>query len=1187
MKKTYVFYLLVTLFSLGFSQTPIVTIDRANITGPTTTGNDPSISSTGFTRGSGIDLSNPGAANHTSNHWDATTQADAVTNNEYIEWSVTASADNSIEITEFDIITRRNTDGPASWQVFYSLDNFSTAGIALIPVQANPTTATAENFNGLSVNSGTAGTITFRLYAWNAANANHWFRIPGRGAWSAYGISSPGLRLIGNITTTSVNSTDSDIIATSFNPSDNIDYSTYSTTSGLTISNSIKVGEFTIRDGGSTLSDTDALPTILNDLEFNITNSDLIATLAIFDGALNVTETSVTSDTATFSGIPSLSALDNSSKTFDVYATFKSFVIDNTQFQLSIATASADVTNGSSFDAFDAGGAQTPINGDDNRIEVTASANIFGQQPIDVNQFETMKPFPTILAVDSNGNQDLDYNNSVTILSTDGDLEPSFIIYPIINGIATLNTLVFTKREVVAFLVAIGNPLASATSASFNVNGPLINIAKQDFDGFTPEWTYTTNTTTFDNGWGVDGYYGVIDSAIASPLDNVDFSNNIFGENDLDDEGNGASGYATLAFHPIDISAFDNARLTFDWDIHGYDNNSDDAQYRLIYDGVNQPLVFLLNGNDGIETDQGTVTIDIPNTVNTIALEIRVRNDGENGYSGFDNFRLSSVFDGLIYVDDGTSVGWEPSAPDNTTGSQNAYVYSGTYNVGTNIQINDFFIRNGATTTVSAGQSITANAGIRNNGTLELNSVSTSYSSLITDKVYGDVIYNRHVNNNDSDSATGNNDLVSAPVTNANQTVAVLTANNPIPTGTIGGVPSVLFGPFDNGINNYINYPTADVTTVLTAGTGYRTASDSNLYPTGTTFEFVGNVETGTLAVPIAVGASSRSNLIGNPYPSYITLSSFLAANNTQFNPTSSGIYGYIGNITTGFKVWNQAYSDAHPTAKITPGQGFFVNSKTGGGTINFTPAMRTIGTTDDFIAGRSANLNLAYANLQISKGQDLYQTDIYFNDNATLSMDAGYDAEMINNTAPSFAIYSHLVEDNLGNDLAAQSVSFTDLENVTIPLGINIAQGEQAVISISESDFPEDTSVILEDNISNTFTNLLESDYTFTSSTTLNDTGRFYVHFSRSTLGINENIVNGLEIYSNATSRSIEVKGQLNNLTTLRLYDIQGRLIKSNILDSKQTENSMDVSDLTTGIYIVELQNTSGVLKTQKVIIK
>ncbi|WP_299119810.1 T9SS type A sorting domain-containing protein [uncultured Winogradskyella sp.] len=1183
MKKTYFFYLLVALFSFGFSQSTIVTIDRANIIGPTTTGHDPSISAIGLTRGVGV-VRHTGSSNFSTRNWDATSQASAVANNEYLQWSVSASASNSIEITEFDIRTRTgtSTDGPTNWQVFYSTDDFATAGIPATSVQTASNITTDFNFNGLSILSGIGGKITFRLYAWNSTTTSGWFRIIKNPGWSAYGISDPGLRLIGTITSSTANNTESNIVATSFDPSDNINYSLYSETSGLTISNSIKVGEFSIQDGGDDLTDADAVATILTDLEFGVTNSDFIARLAIFDGITNISETSIVSETATFSGISGISALDNSTKTFDVYATFNASVIDNEQFQLTVNSASADVT-GSSFNAFNAGGAQTPITGDDNRIEVIATKLIYDQQPTDTFQFEIMTPFPTVLAVDNNNNRDLDFNTTISVLAAGGSLEPSLINYTLTDGSAILNTLIFTESDIVETLVTFGGGLPAAISNSFNVLGPLITIALQDFDSGSPDWTYSSDVATFDNGWGIDGYYGVIDISNAGPLDYPSFSNNIFGENDLNDEGeNGSSGFATLTFDTIDISTYNDVALTFDWDVHGYVSAANcDAEYRLIYDGIPQPVVFLLNGNGEIDTDEGTVSVNIPNSVNAVSLIVRVRNDGETGYSGFDNFKLTSVFDGLLY----TNNGWTPNAPSTSTGSEDAYVLDGTYNVGTDIVLNRLFINNGATTTVSAGQSITSNSGVINNGVLELNSVSTSYSSLISDNVNGEVVYNRHVNQfASSGSSTGNNDLISAPVTNADQTFLVLrTANPDMPSGTIGGVPSFLFGPFDNNANTYINYTAADDNSVITSGIGYRTASTE---PTGSTFEFVGNAETGAISTPISVGTGSEFNLVGNPYPSYISLSSFLASNSSEFSPSTSGVYGYDGDATDGFTIWNQAYSDANPTAKITPGQGFLVASKAGGGTIAFTPDMRTKGTTDDFIAGRFANLNLAHMKLQLSKGNSLYNTDLYFNDNASLGMDPGYDSAMFDETTPAFAMYSHLVENNFGKDMAVQSVSYSDIDNVTIPLGINIAQGEQATVSIFENNIPEGITVILEDNVTNTFTNLLEGDYIFTPTTTLSETGRFYIHFSNTTLNTTENILNGLEIYTNANPKEIVVKGQLESKTTLQLYDIQGRLVNTQLLNTKDTKHTVDVSNLSAGVYVVQLLNNFG-NRTQKVILK
>ena len=534
----------------------------------------------------------------------------------------------------------------------------------------------------------------------------------------------------------------------------------------------------------------------------------------------------------------------------------------------------------------------------------------------------------------------------------------------------------------------------------------------------------------------------------------------------------------------------------------------------------------------------------------------------------------------------GTFTGWLNGTPSEHTGMRNARIVNGTYSVPAqkHVQVKNLLIEPGATTEIGAATSITANSTVTNNGTLELNSVSTSYSSLIADNVSGEVIYNRHVNQvAATGSTTGNNDLISAPVTGFNQSFAALKNANPqIPTGLVNNVQTYLFGPFDNSADVFVNFTNADNNVIIAPGTGYRTASTAS---EGSTFKFVGDVLTNDVNVNINSGAGSVFNLIGNPYPSYLKLSTFLASNNTKFDPINSGVYGYQGNNETlGYAIWNQAYSDANPTALIAPGQGFLVASKQGGAVVDFTPTMRSVGSTNDFIL-RSPE-NLANLTLSLAKEGYKYQTDLYFNDNASLGMDSGYDSAMFETIAPDFSIYTRLVEDNIGKNMAAQSVSYSDLQNVTIPLGIHLNQGDQAVVSIANHNIPVGTSVILEDNSNNSFTNLLEGDYIFTANETLSGTGRFYIHFSQVALGLEDSLLNGLEIYTSQSPKAVIIKGQLEGQTTFKLYDIQGRAVLSQVLNSNSTEHTIDVSNIKTGIYIVELNNTTN-SRTQKIILK
>ena len=1192
MKKYYFFYLLTTLFSLGYSQSTLVTIDRPNIIGPTETGNATNVLSTGLTRGSGVNLSTSPSASFTANSWSVGgDEAVARANNDYLQWSITANTTYNIDLDEVNIKLKSAPGGPSAWRLFYSLDNFATSGTPLNTPQSVTSTTTVFNLSSLGISTGTSGTITFRLYAWGASSSTGWLRVIDQTSWAgSLGIPNPGIRLRGSVSTGSSNSTESDIIASTFPifpVQENIDYESYTATSGLSFANAVNLGAFTIRDGGdNTDSDTDG--TTLSSIEFEVINSEDIAALAIVDlsSFMVVAEVTNVTEYTSFNSL-NLIAPDDGTKQFLVLGSFKTTVTDNEQVQLLINAATTPPTGSSLFIDVNTGGATTSINGDDNRIEVTASQFIFNQQPTDGNQYEVMVPYPTISAVDANLNLDLDAN--IANLNLTASPSGSIIAetYTMVNGFATFNNIVFTDTENDVTLVVTGNSL-SGTSDPFDIHGPLLIINEQNFDTAT-NWLYSSDTAFFGtvSDWGNPiGYFGEIALADASPINNPLFDTQIFGENDLND---GTNTFAVLTFANTDISDYTNVRIEFDWQVVGYITNSNDVQYRTAINGAsftnNWTTVF--EGSDGLIDDMGRVKIPIAEDVNSISFQIRLRNSHPDGYSGFDNFRIVSEFNGLIYTN---AEGWVNNIePDETTGAFDALVIDGNYNVSGDVQLNNLIVNEDATTTIGFGQSMTLASDLMNRGTIELNSISNNYSSLIVNgSVENDIIYNRFVNQLAAPGTTsGDNDLISPPVTNASQTfLAFRTANPDLAQGTIGGQPAFLFGPFDNETNSYVIYTPADDSEILESGIGYRTASDT---PSGSTFEFSGSVLTGIKSIPISQGSSSIFNLIGNPYPSYVTLSGFLASNNSEFEAETSGIYGYNGNASPAnhYTIWNQAYSDMHPNAKIAPGQGFYVSSKPEGGTITFDPSMRINGTSDDFIAGRSSSeQNLAFVKLRLSKDSDSYSTDLYFNNNASLSMDNGYDTAMFGSTTPSFALYSHLVENNTGKDMAVQTVSFTDLNNVTIPLGVNLTQGEQATISITEEIVPDDATIILEDNVTNTFTNLRDGDYTFTPSTTLTETGRFYIHMSRESLSTTENMLNGLEIYTKSNPKTITIKGQLDSNTTFNLYDIQGRLVSSQALTTKSTQQTIDVSNLTSGVYVVQLQNTTG-NRTQKVILR
>lgn len=69
------------------------------------------------------------------------------------------------------------------------------------------------------------------------------------------------------------------------------------------------------------------------------------------------------------------------------------------------------------------------------------------------------------------------------------------------------------------------------------------------------------------------------------------------------------------------------------------------------------------------------------------------------------------------------------------------------------------------------------------------------------------------------------------------------------------------------------------------------------------------------------------------------------------------------------------------------------------------------------------------------------------------------------------------------------------------------------------------------------------------------------------------------------ASSKQLVIRGQLVNDSVLKLYDLRGRVIDSYELVASQTNHLIDVSNISSGVYIVNLNNKNQ-SKTTKLVI-
>lgn len=474
------------------------------------------------------------------------------------------------------------------------------------------------------------------------------------------------------------------------------------------------------------------------------------------------------------------------------------------------------------------------------------------------------------------------------------------------------------------------------------------------------------------------------------------------------------------------------------------------------------------------------------------------------------------------------------------------------------------------------------NVNINAAGALIMDSVFDNYSDLYVDGAStGNAEYRHHT------GTTTQTDLVSPPV--SGQTFASFATNNAgkIPAGTI--TPANLkYGPLDKATGAYVEYAATDPTT-LVAGQGYR-AGSVPVSGASQTLSYNGAITTEDVPVQIVYSAGipyKESNLIGNPFTTHVISGAMVApmVGNAAINQSYAAIYGWQGTAGRDPSTWD-IYNSTTDERLLTPGQGFIVVASTAGGTLTFPESARVVSdlaTNDNILVGRSSNSTPSSFKLKLTKESEVSTTKLYFIDsNGTRGLDVTYDAGSLGSS-----IGTHLVEGSEGINFAIQVLSKEDLTatDYAIPLEVIVDAGQEATISIENLNVPLGTKFYLHDTELNTQTLLTSHSYTFTPTAKLEGIGRFYLRTTSSTFSNASTALNAVEILSLASSKQLVVRGQLVNDSVLKLYDIRGRAIDSYELDASQTNHLIDVSSISSGIYIVNLNNKNQ-SKTTKLVI-
>lgn len=462
---------LIVLLALGAGEGwgQILTFEFSALVGDEVTAtsntNDANLSSSTISRGAGLTAAANGGRFNATN-WALTSIANAVTGNNYMEFTITPSVGYQFSVSSIFFQMQRSSTGNTAIALRSSVDGYTT-DLDAVKAVADVTTTQTFTFTFAQANSAVA--VTYRLYSYAEATSGSGGIGDGAGN---------DIIVNGSVTSTGGgNDADSQVSAGAGSEPATI-ASTIDTDGER-----ILVFDVTFTD----LATADGLAAIIDQIVFtqgsangvaDWTNAIAGAKLCGPDLACAVSDLvgTIGATTITFSGVDFISIADGANETYQLKIwlnTDLSGITDNDilEFKLDFSNITCDVL-GSSF------GSGTPESGDANvSIDIDATKLNFTTAPsttvCPVTNFPTP---PVVTARDANNNTDVDFTNTVTITNS-GTLSMTNFTMSAVAGVANFSTLQFTQGGSVTLSTTNGGGLTNAAATAS------ITIAASDVTG--------------------------------------------------------------------------------------------------------------------------------------------------------------------------------------------------------------------------------------------------------------------------------------------------------------------------------------------------------------------------------------------------------------------------------------------------------------------------------------------------------------------------------------------------------------------------------------------------------------------------------------------------------------------------------------------------------------------------------
>lgn len=483
------------------------------------------------------------------------------------------------------------------------------------------------------------------------------------------------------------------------------------------------------------------------------------------------------------------------------------------------------------------------------------------------------------------------------------------------------------------------------------------------------------------------------------------------------------------------------------------------------------------------------------------------------------------------------------------TGTDDASI-QGDYNQVADFDCNNLTINSGINLNIGAGQTVTINGNITNNGQIKLVSPSNLGTSgcllnygTLTNNGAATMQAERYV-------AAAQWHLVASPLNSSVSATSVFAAGDKIytydETQTTQNAAWISASTLTHGIGYLIKSPTAKTVTF------------------GNSF-FTGHYTTPALSYSNTLPTRKGYNLIANPYPCAIDWSLLYTQNSS---------------ISNTYWVWNGSVyatcqSDGSATnggsLYIQPMQGFTVRATNTGQTVSFTDAVKTKNTGTQYF--RNATVNNS---IRLKTNGNNYSDDVL------ILFTPGANSEKMKSfvhEVPQLTIAPQ------GSEYAIFRAASVSSETI-IPLEFECSLSGTYTITASELSLPIDVAALLVDKTSGTSIELNENTvYSFDYSNT-ESASRFDVVLRSASTTTGVNVANkesvSLQVYTE--NKFVVIASNLSKTGTVQIFDTVGKLLVKQNLNTEKTTIAMDKYPI--GIYNVTIES-NGKRISKKVIIK